>query len=1496
MILIRSGFQTVRSVILLMLFLLVGGATVLAQVPANDDPCNATPLTIGTTCVSQPFTNANATGSTGVTAPGCASYLGGDVWFSVVVPAGGTLIFETQAGVMTDGGMAIYRGTCNSLTLIECDDDDGPGLMPLINRTGLTPGETIWIRVWEYGNNNNGTFGICVRTPPAPPANDECANAIALPVEPACTFQTFTNEAATGSTGAPAPGCAGYGGGDVWFTVVVPAGGVVDIRTQAATVLDAGMAVYSGTCGTLTLVQCNDNGAGNGTMPRITLTRTPGETLYVRVWEDGNNNNGTFGICASIPPPPPANDDPCNATVLPVSTGTCNYQTFTNVAATGSTGVPAPGCASYQGGDVWFQVTVPANGALLFETQTATGGFTDGGMAVYRGTCGSLALVECDDDDGPGTMPFISLTSLTPGATLWIRVWEFGGDAPGAFQICVRTPPPPPANDDPCNAVPLTPNSACTFQTFTNESATGSVGVPAPGCGGYSGGDVWFSFQVPAQGVYDVQTQAGVMTDGAMALYTGTCGALTLIDCNDNGTGMPRITRTGTPGQTIWVRMWENGNNNNGTFGICVSIPPPPPANDDPCNAVVLPVAQACTYQTFTNASATGTTGTGIPAPGCAGYTGGDVWFRAVVPASGALAIDMIEGVMTDGGLAIYRGSCTNMALIRCDDNSSANGNMPQIIERGLTPGATIWIRVWENGNNNNGTFGICVTEPPPPSPGSICATALPFCTNTTYIFPNNTNVPSLGGGGIYGCLTTTPNPVWYYMQVQNPGNLVITINQRSCTGAGLDVDYALWGPFASISDACNGLTAGNNISCSYSIAATETATVNNAQTGQIYILLITNFSNQPGIITFSQTAGTGGAGSVDCSNVNPCNLSVSNSGPVCTGDSVTLNASNLSCGVYSWTGPNGFTSNVRNPRILPPTTPGVYDYTVTVSFGAASASVCTATTQVRVNERPSLGRDTSVAVCGVPSINLNSLYNLTNLSAQWTLGGTPVTDPTNVSTPGAYQLIVTNASGCRDTAIATISVGSLPSIGADATRTICAGQPLDLTSIFNTAGLTTVWTTGGVAVPNPSAVTASGTYQVVASNAAGCTDTALVTVTFNPKPDLGTDVSRFFCTGSTFNLNNVFTLTGLTAEWTLNGNSVVNPAAVNTPGIYQVIVTNSFGCRDTALVQLSQNSLSTTVSTQNATCFQNGTITASAVGGLAPYSYALGTATNFGSNATFTVPSPNTAYTVFVRDEQGCVASASATVNFTFDLTLQGRADTSICAGASVNMRTVSNALNFSWSPANTLSSSTIASPVATPTETTVYTLTATAGTCLLNDEVLVVVNPNPVVSAGADVQVVRGDDGQLGGTISGANRFVWSPATYLNSTSILNPMSVRPEQTITYRLTATNELGCSAFDDVQVVVLPYCIKVKNAFTPNGDGVNDNWSVYDQFDCLKNINVQVYNRYGSRVFESRNYRNEWRGTFNGKPLPDGTYYYVVDFQLVTGRTVQVRGDVTILR
>lgn len=1038
----------------------------------------------------------------------------------------------------------------------------------------------------------------------------------------------------------------------------------------------------------------------------------------------------------------PANDEPCNAITL-TATSSCTYQTFTNENATGSLNVPAPGCANYAGGDVWFQVTVPPGGALLFDTQE--GVMLDGGMAIYSGTCGNLTLIDCDDDDSQnGLMSFIAAGGLTPGSTIWIRMWEYGGDDNGTFGICVTIPPPAPANDDPCNAILIPVNSTCVYQSFTNASALGTVGLADPGCAFYSGGDVWFKAVVPQGGAVLFDSQEGTMLDGGMAIYSGSCGNLNLLECNDNGSGngdMPLVSASNlTPGDTLWIRMWSYGNTSNGTFGICATIPPPGPANDDPCNAIQLTAGYTCNYTTYSNAFALNTTG--IPAPACAFYQGGDVWFKVTVPCGGSILVDCDTAHIQDAGMALYTGnSCDSLTEIACDDDGSSNGLMPQIIRSNLTPGSTVWIRFWEFGGDDNGTFKICVSTPPPPLPGNSCASASSFCTGTLYNFPNNTNIPQLGGGGVYGCLTTTPNPVFYYMQIQNPGNISITINQVSNTGSPIDVDFALWGPFLSLSSACTGISANNIVDCSYSTAATEIADIANAQAGQFYMLLITNYANQPGSISFQQT---GGNATTNCAVI--CSNSASNSGPVCPNSTINLFSTAVTGANYTWTGPDCFTSTSQNPvNVLPPSQPGVYAYSVTASTD--SGSNCYATTIVTVLEGPALGPDTSLISCSSTSVNLYEIYDTTGYQASWSLNGNPVSNPTSVNTGGNYQLIASQGSaGCKDTAYFNLSV-----------------------SIVNATG----------SVTN-----------------ANCTDQGQILLT------------------------------------NATGAAPINYGIDSNPGVFQ-------------------------------------------------------------QSPSFSVSPGN--YVITVKDSNNCTASIPLSVGFTDNLILEVRVDTSICAGESVVLSTSGNASAYSWSPASGLNDPSAASPVSTPATTTDYTVTATLGSCTRTEEVKVSIIQSVSVDAGPTQVMNAGGSVTLQASASGATGYSWSPATGLSSATALNP-TANPAATTVYTITASNNSGCVASDTVSVIVIPNCVAVRNAFSPNGDGNNDLWKVYDDYGCLENVSVQIFNRYGNKVFESRDYRNNWDGKYNGKPVPDGTYYGVIQFTLITGRTYMQKTDITIIR
>ncbi len=150
---------------------------------------------------------------------------------------------------------------------------------------------------------------------------------------------------------------------------------------------------------------------------------------------------------------------------------------------------------------------------------------------------------------------------------------------------------------------------------------------------------------------------------------------------------------------------------------------------------------------------------------------------------------------------------------------------------------------------------------------------------------------------------------------------------------------------------------------------------------------------------------------------------------------------------------------------------------------------------QLTFAPKPNFGADKNITRCSDSTLNLNSLYTTTGLTANWTLNGNTVANAGAVTTPGSYQLIASTVSGCADTALAVVNFVAKPNLGADKIFNKCNDSSYNLTTAFNTAGLTTRWTLAGNAVTNTAAVVASGAYQLIATNTAGCSDTAFVNI-----------------------------------------------------------------------------------------------------------------------------------------------------------------------------------------------------------------------------------------------------------------------------------------------------------------------------------------------------------------------------------------------------------------
>ncbi len=353
------------------------------------------------------------------------------------------------------------------------------------------------------------------------------------------------------------------------------------------------------------------------------------------------------------------------------------------------------------------------------------------------------------------------------------------------------------------------------------------------------------------------------------------------------------------------------------------------------------------------------------------------------------------------------------------------------------------------------------------------CGNALPFCASQSYNFAAGVNAGDLGTNidpyycpgsppGQDNCLYTTPNPAFYYMRIQTPGELDIYMYSNP----SVDIDFDCWGPFSDINLACNQLSCSNLVDCSYSTASTEHCHIYNAQVGEYYILLITNYSNQTCNINFSNTTTGAGAASTDCTIVTDC----SNTGPYCVGETIQLTINSVLGATYHWTGPSGsgFSSNLQNPTISNCTMADAGTYMCTVTVGGQSTF---ATTQVEIYPNP-VANFTATTVCQGQTTQFTStsttnpagsggVYDIT--SYQWNFGdGQTGTGPNPSHTyahGGDYQVTLSISTGnglCTDQI--TMAVHVIPplnvQITVDGNTEICDGESVTLHAEFDSVNL----------------------------------------------------------------------------------------------------------------------------------------------------------------------------------------------------------------------------------------------------------------------------------------------------------------------------------------------------------------------------------------------------------------------------------------------------------
>ncbi|MHB8259008.1 MAG: gliding motility-associated C-terminal domain-containing protein [Bacteroidia bacterium] len=215
----------------------------------------------------------------------------------------------------------------------------------------------------------------------------------------------------------------------------------------------------------------------------------------------------------------------------------------------------------------------------------------------------------------------------------------------------------------------------------------------------------------------------------------------------------------------------------------------------------------------------------------------------------------------------------------------------------------------------------------------------------------------------------------------------------------------------------------------------------------------------------------------------------------------------------------------------------------------------------------------------------------------------------------------------------------------------------------------------------------------------------------------------------------------------------------------------------------------------------------------------------------------------------------------------------------------------SYAWTPTVSVNYPDSANPVASPTITTIYTVTVrdSAGT-VTKDTVTIYVYPY-YVYAGRDTTILEGQTITLHGQAPGDSAVWWSTGGIYNANT-LNP-DVFPAQTTTVTLIGMFPHGCSLYSSLVITVIPSSVLYfYNSFSPNGDGANDVFYI-GNISQYPNNTLEIYNRYGQKVYNVTGYNNDWAGSYLGTDLPSGTYFYILDTHDKPGK---FKGEVNIIR
>lgn len=654
--------------------------------------------------------------------------------------------------------------------------------------------------------------------------------------------------------------------------------------------------------------------------------------------------------------------------------------------------------------------------------------------------------------------------------------------------------------------------------------------------------------------------------------------------------------------------------------------------------------------------------------------------------------------------------------------------------------------------------------------------------------------------------------------------------------------------------------------------------------------------------VTSASTTGCQGVGSIEIT-VNPLpNVIAGTNQVVCQGDQVTLNGSG-NANTYTWD--NGVTNGVA---FTPP--PGVTTYTVTGDLnGCQNQDDLTVTVQPEINFTVA-GTDPTDCNLNDGILTFSNLPPGQQLEITFNFNGTPV-GPNTYTVDGGGNVVINNLAvgnynnfevdfnNCTSQLVTSVTLAnpSGPTVTAPADQQICEGDEITLTA--NTSGGTITWS-GGVSDGVPFTPPAGTNTYVVTVDLNGCTNTDEVTITVAPEMVLTMTTNPSACTiddGSA-----TVTVSGGVApfsySWSPSGASTATATGLG-PGSYTVTVTDNNGCSASASVNVGtvNGPIVVIEDVINPSCFgsEDGSATANVSGGTPPYNYQWNPA---GGNAATGTGLGNGVYTVTVVDAAGCTTLEDVTMTAPDEIVLNGDSTPSDCGeetgSIALNASGGAGGFTYDWSP--NVNNSPNATNIPAGDYTIIVTdangcsesITLTVGQ--LDDIDVFIIPDNAVIDFGQSVILTVETD-----PTSTIVNYTWSPADGLSCTDCANPTAT-PNQTTTYTVTIITDDGCTGQAQVTIEVIRECEEtfIPTIFSPNNDGINDELCIIG--DCVSEIELFIYNRWGERVYQTTDPTACWRGNHKGRPVNTGVYSFKARILLVDGTEIEESGNITLVR